>query len=318
MWFTGCESSRRGDGWFKRSTARGFVTVMNRLSDMPIPNDAGDFRLMSRPVVEVLKHMPERHRFLRGMVSWTGFRQTAMPYDRPERFAGTTKYPLRKMVRFALDGLLSFSTRPLQISIALGLSRRRALPFLASSTRLVLRIFTSVWVEGWTALMITVLFLGGVQMVSLGIIGEYIGRIYGEVQRRPLYVVRESIGFDLAIDGGTDPLAARMKRALQLLLGLGLAGFFLWLTLRQVDTAGLAKAAQNLSLGWMAAAPALLATGYAARVFRWRMMLRPHNPALGFGRCGVAYVASIATNNLLPFRAGRYFALLWLFWLAPH
>ena len=116
----GARASRRGDGWFKRGTARGFSVVMNRLSDIPIPGDAGDFRLMSRPVVEVLRHMPERHRFLRGMVAWTGFRQIALPYDRPERFAGKTKYPLRKMIRYALDGILSFSTKPLQLAIGLG------------------------------------------------------------------------------------------------------------------------------------------------------------------------------------------------------
>lgn len=191
----GSRISRRGDGWFKRGTARGFAAVMNGLSDLQIPSDAGDFRLMDRAVVEVLKHMPERHRFLRGMVAWTGFRQTALPYDRPERFAGKTKYPLGKMVRFALDGLLSFSTKPLQISIGLGLLSA-GLAVLGIFYALAMRIFTSVWVEGWTALMIAVLFLGGVQLVSLGIIGEYIGRIYGEVQRRPLYVVREMIGFD--------------------------------------------------------------------------------------------------------------------------
>ncbi len=191
----GIRASRRGDGWFKRSTARGFAVVMNGLSDIPIPSDAGDFRLMNRSVVEVLKQMPERHRFLRGMVAWTGFRQTALPYDRPERFAGRTKYPFRKMLRYALDGVLSFSTKPLQVSIGLGLVSA-GLAIMGIFYALAMRILTSVWVEGWTALMIAVLFLGGVQLVSLGIIGEYIGRIYGEVQRRPLYVVREMIGFD--------------------------------------------------------------------------------------------------------------------------
>lgn len=191
----GTRASRLGDGWFKRVSARGFSRLINRLSEVPIPPDAGDFRLMGRPVVDILKQMPERHRFLRGMVAWTGFRQSSIPYDRPERFAGETKYPLRKMVRYALDGILSFSTKPLQIAIGLGLVSA-GLAVLGIAYALAMRIFTSVWVEGWTALMIAVLFLGGVQLVSLGIIGEYIGRIYGEVQRRPLYVVREVIGFD--------------------------------------------------------------------------------------------------------------------------
>ncbi len=191
----GTRMSRKGDDWFKRSSARGFSRVINYLSEIPIPEDTGDFRLMSRPVVEVLKLMPERHRFLRGMVAWTGFRQTALPYDRPERFAGKTKYPLRKMMRYAFDGLLSFSIKPLQISIALGLLAA-GLAVLGILYALVMRFFTSVWVEGWTALMMAVLFLGGVQLVSLGIMGEYVGRIYREVQRRPLYVVREMVGFD--------------------------------------------------------------------------------------------------------------------------
>lgn len=191
----GTRRSRDGDGWFKRRSAEGFSRLINRLSEIPIPEDTGDFRLMSRPVVEVLKAMPERQRFLRGMVAWVGYRQTAVHYDRPERFAGETKYPLGKMLRYALDGLLSFSAKPLQLSIALGLLSA-GLALLGILYALVMRLFTSVWVEGWTALMIAVLFLGGVQLVCLGIIGEYIGRIYREVQRRPLYVVRDRIGFD--------------------------------------------------------------------------------------------------------------------------
>ncbi|UYV36879.1 glycosyltransferase family 2 protein [Rhodobacteraceae bacterium D3-12] len=200
----GTRLSREGDDWFKRNSARGFSRLINRLSEVPIPEDTGDFRLMGRSVVDVLKEMPERHRFLRGMVAWTGFRQVALPYDRPERYAGTTKYPLRKMVRYALDGLLSFSTKPLQISIALGLLAA-GLAVAGIFYALVLRLFTSVWVEGWTALMIAVLFLGGVQLVSLGIMGEYVGRIYREVQRRPLYVVREVVGFKRSATGRAAP-----------------------------------------------------------------------------------------------------------------
>lgn len=195
----GTRRSRRADSWFKRVSARAFYLLMTRLSEIEIPSDTGDFRLMSRRIVDVLCQMPERHRFLRGMVAWTGFRQTSIPYDRPDRFAGTTKYPLGKMIRYALDGLLSFSTRPLQLCIALGLMSA-GLALAGICYALAMRLFTSVWVEGWTALMIAVLFLGGVQLLSLGIIGEYIGRIYGEVQRRPLYVVREMIGFGQEVD----------------------------------------------------------------------------------------------------------------------
>jgi glycosyltransferase involved in cell wall biosynthesis len=191
----GVRASRAGETAFKLVTARGFYRLLNKLSEVAIPLDTGDFRLMSRAVVDVLKSMPERHRFVRGMVAWIGFKQTALPYERVERFAGESKYPLRKMLKFALDGLLSFSTKPLQVSVTLGLLAA-ALAMLGIVYAIALRIFSSVWVEGWTALMIAVLFMGGVQLVSLGIIGEYIGRIYSEVKRRPLYIVGEKVGFD--------------------------------------------------------------------------------------------------------------------------
>ena len=191
----GTRTDRSGESAFKLATARSFYRFLNKLSDTPIPLDTGDFRLMGRNVVETLKAMPERDRFLRGMVSWVGFKQTSLPYKRVERFAGTSKYPLGKMVRFAMDGILSFSTKPLQLSVALGLGCA-ALSMLGIFYALFMRIFTNVWVEGWTALMIAVLFMGGVQLISVGIIGEYIGRIYNEVKKRPLYVVQEYIGFD--------------------------------------------------------------------------------------------------------------------------
>lgn len=192
----GVRTEREGESAFKLATARGFYRVLNRLSDVPIPLDTGDFRLMSRPVVETLKAMPERDRFVRGMVAWVGFKQTALPYRRVKRFAGETKYPLRKMVRFATDGILSFSTKPLQLSISLGLAAA-TLALAGIVYALVLRVFTNIWVEGWTALMIAVLFIGGVQLMCVGILGEYIGRIYNEVKRRPLYVVQEQIGSDV-------------------------------------------------------------------------------------------------------------------------
>ena len=190
----GTRLTREGESFVKRFTASCFYRVMNRLSEVSIPGQTGDFRLMGRPVVEVLRQMPERHRFIRGMVAWAGFRQTAIAYDRPKRHVGVTKYPLRKMIRFAADGIFSFSVRPLQLSITLGLMAA-TLALVGIAYALFMRIFTSTWVEGWTALMIAVLFMGGVQLVSLGILGEYVGRVYSEVKRRPLYVVRERIGF---------------------------------------------------------------------------------------------------------------------------
>ena len=191
----GTRTDRPGESLFKRVTARLFYRVLSRLSDVPIPIDTGDFRLMDRRVADTLRAMPERDRFIRGMVSWVGFRQTALPYQRAERLAGESKYPLRRMLRFATDGILSFSTKPLQISIALGMFAA-FLSVLGVLYALYMRLFTHIWVEGWTALMIAILFLGGTQLISVGILGEYIGRIYAEIKQRPLYIVQEYWGFD--------------------------------------------------------------------------------------------------------------------------
>lgn len=190
----GTRSSRSGESALKLLTARGFYRLLGSLSEVPIPLDTGDFRLMGRRVVKVLKSMPERRRFIRGMVSWIGFNQVALPYDRDERFAGTSKYSLRKMLIFASDGILSFSVKPLRLAISLGLIAA-GLALFGIFYAVFLRIFTQTWVEGWTALMIAVLFMGGVQLLSLGIIGEYIGRIYAEVKQRPLYTIRQEVGF---------------------------------------------------------------------------------------------------------------------------
>lgn len=191
----GTRIERDGESAFKRASAKAFYRLLNRLSDIVIPLDTGDFRLMSRRVVEALRTMPERDRFVRGMVSWVGFRQVALPYRRAERFAGETKYPLRKMLRFATDGLLSFSTKPLQLSIGLG-AFSSLLAFAGIVYALGVRLFTDRWVEGWAGLFIAVMFLGGVQLITVGILGEYVGRIYNEVKRRPLYVVGETVGLD--------------------------------------------------------------------------------------------------------------------------
>ena len=150
---------------------------------------------MDRRVVAALLAMPERDRFLRGMVAWTGFRQEPIRYEREARSAGESKYPLRRMLRFAVDGLLSFSLVPLRVAVYLGLVTS-ALAVLGILYALALRLFTDIWVPGWTLLFIAVLFLGGVQLLSLGVIGEYLGRVYWEVKRRPLYLVRERLGFD--------------------------------------------------------------------------------------------------------------------------
>ena len=191
----GTRERRGGENTFKLATAKLFYRILNKLSEVPIPLDTGDFRLMGRDVVDVLKSMPERHRFVRGMVAWIGFRQMALPYERAERFAGESKYPLRKMVAFAADGILSFSSKPLRVATGLGILVS-FLALLGIVYAIYMRIFTATWVEGWTALMIAVLFLGGVQLMSLGLIGEYLARVYNEAKSRPLYIMRERIGYD--------------------------------------------------------------------------------------------------------------------------
>lgn len=199
----GARSERQGETAFKRATARVFYRVLNRLSDVDIPLDTGDFRLMDRQVVEALRSMPERDRFLRGMVSWAGFRSIAVPYRRAPRLAGESKYPLWKMVRFAVDGILSFSHSPLRLATWIGVAAS-GLALLGMVYAILMRLFTDVWVPGWTLLFVAVSFFGGVQLLSLGIIGEYVGRIYSESKRRPLYLVAERAGFDdpdTAVDG---------------------------------------------------------------------------------------------------------------------
>jgi len=189
----GVRAERKGESRFKLWTAHLFYRVLNYLSDTPIPLDTGDFRLMDRAVVDVLRDMPERDRFVRGMVSWVGFRQFALSYQRAARFAGTTKYPLRRMVRFASNGIISFSTRPLKLAIHTGVFCA-GLACVGIIWALVSRLVTRNWVPGWTATIIAVLFLGGVQLVCTGILGEYIGRTYMQSKGRPLYIVSERLG----------------------------------------------------------------------------------------------------------------------------
>ena len=199
----GMRTDRRGEGKFKLWTAKVFYRLINRLSETKMPFDAGDFRLLDRRVVDVINAMPERARFLRGMVSWTGFRQISLPYERAARHAGTSKYPFTKMVSFAMDGIISFSLVPLKIAIWTG--------FLAIwiavagiIVAVVDRLLDKNLTRGWASLFVAVLFMGGVQLVSLGILGEYLGRIYTEVKRRPLYVVQERLGFASATKAGSD------------------------------------------------------------------------------------------------------------------
>jgi len=197
----GVRIEREGESVFKLWTAKAFYRIIGKLSDTEIPLDTGDFRLMDRRVVDALLAMPERDRFVRGMVSWLGFSQISVPYRRAARFAGETKYPLYKMLKFATDGIVSFSVIPLRLATWMGFLAS-ALAVLGIIFSVYARIFESDWVKGWTSTVIAILFLGGVQLLCLGIIGEYIGRIYGESKRRPLYVVHERLGFDVPVRRG--------------------------------------------------------------------------------------------------------------------
>ncbi len=186
---------RPGDSPFKRVTAALFYRLIRRLARFDIPADTGDFRLLSRRAVEALKKAKERGRFVRGLVSWIGYRQTGVRFVRQERVAGRTKYPFRKMLRFAVDGITSFSFLPLQMATYFGFITS-GLSFIYIVWAVLQKLLTDRPVVGWTSVIVVMLFIGGVQLITLGVIGEYIGRIYEEVKQRPLYLVDEAVGFE--------------------------------------------------------------------------------------------------------------------------
>ncbi len=183
-------AEREGETWFKKTTASIFYRLIYKITDVKIPLDTGDFRLMDRKVVNVMNSMRERHRFLRGMSSWIGFKQIGLPYRRAARFAGVTKYPFSKMMKLALNAITGFSYFPLQLATFVGFLSA-GISILAIPVVVIGRLTGSGAFFGQATTLIAVLFLGGVQLISLGILGEYIGRIYDEVKGRPLYIVRE-------------------------------------------------------------------------------------------------------------------------------
>jgi glycosyltransferase involved in cell wall biosynthesis len=187
---------RNGESRFKVLTAAMFYRIVRRLTNVSIPVDTGDFRLMSRRVVDALRQTRERHRFIRGLVSWVGYNQIGVEYDRDSRFAGETKYPVSKMFRFAIDGITAFSEIPLRFASYLGFITS-TFAFLYAVVILILK-FLHYNEPGYTSTILTVLFLGGVQLIGIGILGEYVGRIYDEIKGRPLYLVAENVGVGLA------------------------------------------------------------------------------------------------------------------------
>lgn len=191
----GKRSHREGETFFKKFTAKMFYRVIDNITDVKLPVDVGDFRLIDRKVCNAMKSLPERARYVRGLVSWVGFNQTSVEYVREKRFAGETKYPLRKMIKLATDGIISFSYRPLKLATFMGMLVS-AFSFIYLIIILCQKLFTNSTVDGWASTMAVSLFFNGVMLIVIGIMGEYVGRIYEEVKARPLYLVGNLINFD--------------------------------------------------------------------------------------------------------------------------
>jgi glycosyltransferase involved in cell wall biosynthesis len=187
---------RDGESRLKLSTARWFYRIMGRMSEVPIPVDAGDFRLVDRRAVDAVTSMREHSRYLRGMFAWVGYDQTGVRYSRSARYAGRTKFPLRKMLSFATDGVVSFSAAPLRLALTLGFLTS-AVSMLAGLLAIICRVTGVYEVPGWASILVAISFLGGVQLTVLGVMGLYIARIYDEVKQRPLYLVRDRVGGDV-------------------------------------------------------------------------------------------------------------------------
>ncbi len=192
----GKRRSRQGESWVKQFTANAFYRIISRISTVPIPRDTGDFRLLDKRVVDAIKTMPERTRFMKGLFAWVGFKQTYIVYDRPNRLQGTTKWNYWKLWNFALDGITSFSLLPLKVWSYLGVVLS-LLAFMYGSFLIMRTLILGIDVPGYASLMVTILFIGGVQLITLGILGEYLGRIYEETKQRPLYLIRERYGFHI-------------------------------------------------------------------------------------------------------------------------
>ncbi len=188
----GQRTARPGESAFKRATARSFYRIINWMSDVALPLDVGEFRLMDRKVVEVLRTIREENRYMRGLVSWVGFNQYALQYERDVRFAGETKYPIKTLFRFAFDGITSFSEKPLRVSSLLGMFTT-GIALLAAIAVVIGKIINPSADPGYASLMVVILFFGGVQLLTIGILGQYLGRTYRETKNRPLYVVADKV-----------------------------------------------------------------------------------------------------------------------------
>jgi dolichol-phosphate mannosyltransferase len=185
-------AKRKGETFFKKFTAKVFYRFLKSMCDVEIPVDTGDFRLISRQVSDVLKNLTERNRYVRGLVSWVGFKQTGIYYEREERFAGETKYPLKKMIKLSVDGITSFSTKPLKLSEWVG-SIMAIVGFIYAIVIIIQKIAGTSMEAGWASTIVAILIIGGIQLIMLGIAGEYIARIFDESKNRPLYIIKEKV-----------------------------------------------------------------------------------------------------------------------------
>lgn len=191
--------TRQGESWIKRTTAKIFYRILNHMTEISVPHDTGDFRLLDRRVIDALSMLRERTRFMKGIFSWVGFKQTAVMYDREKRYAGRTKWNYWRLWNFAIDGIISFSSMPLRVWSYIGLVISLA-SFVYAVLLISRTLIKGIDIPGYASLMVVILFLGGIQLISLGIIGEYIGRMYTEVKGRPLYLIRDSYGFNESKD----------------------------------------------------------------------------------------------------------------------
>ncbi|MDD2261007.1 MAG: glycosyltransferase family 2 protein [Clostridia bacterium] len=188
-------SKRKGESFFKKITAKMFYRFLKNMCEVDIPVDTGDFRLISRQVCDVLKGLTERNRYVRGLVSWVGFKQTGIYYEREERYAGKTKYPLKKMLKLSVDGITSFSTKPLKLTKWIGIFMA-AVGFIYAIIVIIQKLVGIQMQTGWASTMVTILLIGGIQLIMLGITGEYIARIFDESKNRPLYIIKEKVNMD--------------------------------------------------------------------------------------------------------------------------
>jgi glycosyltransferase involved in cell wall biosynthesis len=201
---------RINETWFKRQSSRLFYRTLRRISDVDVPLDVGDFRLVDRRALDAFRSMRERNRYVRGMFGWIGFRQIGVSYVRPGRFAGTTKWPLSKLVRLAFDGIISFSTAPLRMVLQIGFLVS-IFSFVAGIAAIIIKLSGMYAISGWASITVLMSFIGGVQLTVLGVVGEYVGRIYDEVKQRPLYLVRELRGFG-ALDRAPNQLFTQLAQ----------------------------------------------------------------------------------------------------------